>query len=131
MLEWKQVPSGIRPVPDPAATSIVWAVSAAIAFALAVVFNLLDGQGDPTLDLVAVSVTVAAVSTGARLTAAPGTALLCWLVINAFATAPMGALTWEATYDLGRIACLLAAAGAGTVLARLAHARSAYHRLTP
>ncbi|MFE7094890.1 hypothetical protein [Streptomyces erythrochromogenes] len=131
MLEWKQVRSGTRPVPDPAATSMVWAVAAAITFALVAVFNFLDGQGDPTLDLVAISVTVAVVSTGARLTAAPGTALLCWLVLNAYATAPIGALTWEAPYDLGRIVCLLAAAATGTVLARLAHARSAYHRLTP
>ncbi|MEV6678209.1 hypothetical protein AB0N09_15300 [Streptomyces erythrochromogenes] len=131
MPEWKQVRSGIRPVPDPAATSMVWAVAGAITFALVAVFNFLDGQGDPTLDLVAISVTVAVVSTGARLTAAPGTALLCWLVLNAYATAPIGALTWEAPYDLGRIVCLLTAAGTGTVLARLAHARSAYHRLAP
>ncbi|MER7731876.1 hypothetical protein [Streptomyces erythrochromogenes] len=131
MLEWKRVRSGIRPVPDPTATSMVWAVAAATAFALVAVFNFLDGEGDPTLDLVAISITAALVSTGARLTAAPGTALLCWLVLNVYATAPIGALTWEAPYDLGRIVCLLAAAGTGTVLARLAHARSAYHRLTP
>ncbi|WKV70729.1 hypothetical protein AW27_003860 [Streptomyces sp. PCS3-D2] len=60
-----------------------------------------------------------------------GPALLCWLVLNAFATAPVDTLTWEAPYDLGRIVCLLAAACSGTVLARLSHARSAYHRVTP
>ncbi|MBT2363983.1 hypothetical protein J7E88_01190 [Streptomyces sp. ISL-10] len=131
MLVWKRISSGIRPVPTPAATSIIWAVTAITAFALVTAFNLLAEQGDPTLDLVALSLIVALVSTGARLTAAPGTALLCWLVLNTFATAPIGVLTWETAYDLGRLVCLLAAAGTGTVLARLAHARAAYRRLTP
>ncbi|MEU7033531.1 hypothetical protein ABZ958_07590 [Streptomyces sp. NPDC046237] len=131
MLEWKPISSGVRPVPTPAATSVVWTVAAVTAFTLVTAFNLLDGQGDPTLDLAALSVIVALLSTGARLTAAPGTAFLCWLVLNAFATAPLGVITWEAPYDLGRLVCLLSAAGAGTALAQLNHARAAYRRLTP
>ncbi|MFH9728659.1 DUF4118 domain-containing protein [Streptomyces sp. NPDC017254] len=131
MLEWKPISSGMRPVPSPAATPSVWAVTAVTAFALVTAFNLLDGHGDPTVDLLAICVIVAAVSTGARLTAAPGTALLCWLTLNGFATAPIGELTWETPYDVARLACLLAAATAGTVVARLTNARAAHRRLTP
>ncbi|WMX43720.1 hypothetical protein [Streptomyces roseicoloratus] len=131
MLEWKPISSGLRPVPTPAATSIIWTVTVVTAFALVTAFNLLDGHGDPTLDLVTLSILVALLSTGARLTAAPGTALLCWLVLNAFATAPIGVLTWEGAYDLVRLVCLLASAGIGTVVARIGHARAAYQRLTP
>ncbi|MFE5933749.1 hypothetical protein ACFQ69_00100 [Streptomyces sp. NPDC056470] len=131
MIEWMRIRSRTRPVPDPAATSSVWAVSAVLAFGLVIALNFLDGHGDPILDLVALSVAVAAVSTGARLAAAPGTALLCWLILNVFATAPIGELTWEAAYDLGRMACLLVAASTGTVIARLVHARAAHRRLTP
>ncbi|MGW6985697.1 DUF4118 domain-containing protein [Streptomyces sp. NPDC054932] len=131
MVEWKRISSGIRPVPSPAATVSVWAAAATAAAALVAVLNLLDGPGDPVVDLLALSLAVAVVSAGARLTAAPGTALLCWLVLNAFATAPIGQLTWETPYDLVRLACLLAAAGTGTVVARLTNARAAHRRLTP
>ncbi len=130
VLEWKPISSGVRPVPVPAATSIIWTITAVTAFVLVTAFNLLKEQGDPTLDLVALCLVVALVSTGARFAAAPGTALLCWLVLNAFATAPIGVLTWEMPYEVGRLVCLLAAAGAGTVTARIAHARAAYRRLT-
>ncbi|MEU7122434.1 DUF4118 domain-containing protein [Streptomyces zaomyceticus] len=131
MLEWKPISSGMRPVPTPVATPSVWAVTGIAAFALVTAFNLLDGHGDPTVDLMAICVIVAAVSTGARLTAAPGTAVFCWLALNAFATAPIGELTWEAPYDIARLACILAAATAGTVVARLTNARAAHRRLTP
>ncbi|WP_314246023.1 DUF4118 domain-containing protein [Streptomyces kutzneri] len=131
MVEWKRISSGIRPVPSPAPTTSVWASAAVAAVALVVVLNLLDGPDDPTVDLMALSLAVAVVSTAARLTAAPGTALLCWLVLNVFATAPVGELSWETPYDLVRLACLLAAAGTGTVIARLVHARAAHRQLTP
>ncbi|WP_406865079.1 hypothetical protein ABZO31_33405 [Streptomyces sp. HUAS MG47] len=131
MLVWKRIGSGVRPVPPPVATAFVWAVTAGMAFAVVTAFNLLDGQGNPSFDLLTLSLTVAAVSTSARLAAAPGTALLCWLILNVFATAPIGELTWEASYDLGRIACLFVAASAGTCAARLVHARAAYRRLSP
>ncbi|MFJ6050410.1 DUF4118 domain-containing protein [Streptomyces sp. NPDC092307] len=131
MVEWKRISSGVRPVPSPAATGSVWAAAAVAAVALVAVLNLLDGPDDPTVDLLALSLAVAVVSRGARLTAAPGTALLCWLVLNFFATAPVGELSWETPYDVVRLVCLLAAAGTGTVVARLLHARAAHHRLTP
>lgn len=131
MLEWKWISVGVRPVPSPAATPWVWAVTAIAALVLVAAFNLVAGTGNPTPALIALSLTVAMVSTAARLAAAPGTALLCWLVLNAFATAPMGEITWETRHDLGRLTCLFLAASAGTATARLAHARAAYHRLTP
>ncbi|MGW6840000.1 DUF4118 domain-containing protein [Streptomyces sp. NPDC054958] len=131
MVEWKRISSGVRPVPSPAATGSVWAAAAVAAVALVAVLNLLDGPDDPTVDLLALSLAVAVVSRGARLTAAPGTALLCWLVLNFFAIAPVGELSWETPYDVVRLVCLLAAAGTGTVVARLVHARAAHHRLTP
>ncbi|MGZ9928538.1 DUF4118 domain-containing protein [Streptomyces sp. NC-S4] len=131
MVEWKRISSGIRPVPSPAATPSVWAAAAALAVILVALLNLLDGPDDPTVDLLALSLAVAVVSTGARLAAAPGTALLCWLVLNFFATAPVGELSWETPYDLVRLVCLLASAGTGTVIARLIHARAAHRRLTP
>ncbi|MFJ3965067.1 DUF4118 domain-containing protein [Streptomyces sp. NPDC090036] len=131
MVEWKPISSGMRPVPSPAATGSVWAAAAVAAVALVAVLNLLDGPGDPAVDLMALSLAVAVVSTGARLAAAPGTALLCWLVLNAFASAPIGELTWEAPFDLLRLACLLAAASTGTVVARLTNARAAHRRLRP
>ncbi|WP_324605326.1 DUF4118 domain-containing protein [Streptomyces sp. NRRL S-237] len=118
-------------MPRPAATISVWAAAAVAAVALVAVLNLLDGPDDPTVDLLALSLAVAVVSTGARLTAAPGTALLCWLVLNFFATAPVGELSWETPYDVVRLVCLLAAAGTGTAIARLIHARAAHRRLTP
>lgn len=131
MVEWKRISTGIRPVPSPAATTSVWAAAAVAAVALVAVLNLLDGPDDPTVDLLALSLAVAVVSTGARLTAAPGTALLCWLVLNFFATAPVGELSWETPYDALRLVCLLAAASTGTAVARLVHARAAHRRITP
>ncbi|MFJ7591661.1 DUF4118 domain-containing protein [Streptomyces sp. NPDC097617] len=131
MLEWKRISSGLRPVPTPAATGSVWAAAAVAAVALVAALNFLDGPGDPLVDLMALSLAVAVVSTGARLAAAPGTALLCWLVLNAYATAPIGELTWDAPYDLVRLTCLLAAASTGTVVARLTNARAAHRRITP
>jgi hypothetical protein len=130
MLEWKPIGSGPRPVPEPAATPSVWAVTSAAALALVSALNFLDHQGDPTLDLIALSVIAALVSTGARLTAAPGTAVLCWVILNGFAIPPMGRLTWAAPHDAGRLACLLAAAVIGTAVARLARACAAYRKLT-
>ncbi|MFH8371483.1 hypothetical protein [Streptomyces sp. NPDC018031] len=128
MLEWKPISHGPRPVPHPAATPSIWGVVSAAALAVVTAFNFLDRQGDPTFDLIALSVIAALVSTGARLAAAPGTALLCWLILNGFAIPPMGRLTWVASHDLGRLVCLLTAAVVGTAVARLAHARAAYRR---
>ncbi|MET9319515.1 hypothetical protein ABZX75_04860 [Streptomyces sp. NPDC003038] len=117
-------------MPCPVGAPSVWAVAGVAALVVVTALNYLNGQGDPTIDLLALSALAAVLSTGARLIAAPGTALVCWLILNGFATPPMGELTWAAGYDLGRLGCLLAAAGTGTVIARIASARAAYRRLT-
>ncbi|MER8039079.1 hypothetical protein ACWEP8_34215 [Streptomyces hydrogenans] len=130
MVEWKPMGGGPRPVPDYAAAPSVWAATSVVALALVTALNLLDLHGDPALDLAVLSLTAALVSGGARLTAAPGTALLCWIALNGFAIPPMGRLTWTASDDSGRLACLLAAAVVGTLVARLFHARAAYRRIT-
>ncbi|WP_329390133.1 DUF4118 domain-containing protein [Streptomyces sp. NBC_01351] len=109
----------------------MWAAACAAALVLVTVLNYLNGHGDPTIDLLVLSAVCAVLSTGARLIAAPGTALVCWLTLNGFATPPMGELTWSAGYDLGRLGCLLAAASTGTAIARITNARAAYRRLTP
>ncbi|MDH6219737.1 hypothetical protein M2283_007076 [Streptomyces pseudovenezuelae] len=67
----------------------------------------------------------------ARFTAAPGTAVLCWLFLNGFAVPPAGTLTWAGHRDAFWLACLFTAALVGTALTRLLHARAAYRRVTP
>ncbi|WP_424216829.1 hypothetical protein ACN20G_32495 (plasmid) [Streptomyces sp. BI20] len=131
MLEWKRINTGMRPVPDPAATPSVWAVVTGAALLSVFAFNLVDSQGDPALDLGVLAVIAALAGSGARFAAAPGTALLCWLILNAFGTPPMGELTWAAPYDPARIGCLLAAAATGTVVGRVLNARAAHRRLGP
>ncbi|MEW2632300.1 hypothetical protein AB0903_11715 [Streptomyces sp. NPDC048389] len=93
--------------------------------------NLLDGQGDPWLDLVSLSVLCAVLGVTARLTAAPGTALVCWAFFSLFAVPPPGQFSWAVHYDWRRLGFLLLAAGVGTVFARLRHARAAYYRPGP
>lgn len=131
MVQWRRLSSGIRPVPRTVAAPSVWAAAGVAALVVVTVLNYLNGRGDPAIDLLLLSALCAVLSTGARLVAAPGTALVCWLALNGFATPPMGELTWSAGYDLGRLGCLLAAAATGTTIARIARARAAYHRLTP
>ncbi|MFD6973692.1 hypothetical protein [Streptomyces sp. NPDC059979] len=130
-MHWMRLNSGVRPVPRPVATPSVWAAAGVAALAVVTVLNYLNGHGDPAIDLLALSVVCAVLSTGAKLVAAPGTALVCWLTLNGFATPPMGELTWSAGYDVGRLGCLLAAAATGTAVARIAGARAAYRRLGP
>jgi hypothetical protein len=60
-----------------------------------------------------------------------GTAVLCWLCLNAFSVPPAGKLEWVAHRDAARLGCLLTAAVAGTVVARIVNARAAYRRVTP
>ncbi|MEV8533878.1 hypothetical protein [Streptomyces sp. NPDC051211] len=117
-------------MPHPVAAPSVWAAAGVAAVVVVTVLNYLNGHGDPTIDLLLLSVLCAVLSTGVRLIAAPGTALVCWLALNGFATPPMGELTWSAGYDLGRLGCLLAAASTGTAIARIISARAAYRRLT-
>jgi hypothetical protein len=132
MFEWRRLSRGVTPVPAPVATPFIWAIAYVAAPVLVAVLNLIDGQGDPSIHLVVLSLLAALLGLCARLTAAPGTALVCWLFLNGFATPPMvGQLSWEAHHDLGRLACLLVAACAGTLIACFVNARAAYRRVSP
>ncbi|MFI1753945.1 hypothetical protein [Streptomyces sp. NPDC020571] len=130
MIEWVPLGSGARPVPRPVAAPLVWAGAFGGALLLVALLNGTVGVGRPGLALVALSLLAAALGLCARFTAAPGTAVLCWLSLNGFAIPPAGTLTWTGRRDAVWLACLLGAALVGTALARLVHARAAYRRLT-
>lgn len=129
MIEWVPLGSGPRPVPRPVAAPLVWAGAFGGALALVALINGTVGYGSPGVALALLSLLAALLGLCARFTAAPGTALLCWLSLNGFAIPPAGTLTWTGRRDALWLACLLAAALVGTALARLAHARAAYRRL--
>ncbi|MEU0222338.1 hypothetical protein ABZ281_48305 [Streptomyces sp. NPDC006265] len=131
MIEWKLLGAGARPVPQPVATPLVWAGAGGGALVLVALFNTVVGPGRPELALSALSLLAALLGLCARFTAAPGTALLCWMFLNGFAIPPAGTLTWAGHRDTSWLACLLTAALTGTALARVLHARAAYRRLTP
>ncbi|WP_328341298.1 hypothetical protein OG873_22085 [Streptomyces violaceus] len=131
MIKWMPLGTGARPVPQPVATPLVWAGAFAGALALVACLNTVVGPYRPELALSALSVLAAVLGLCARFTAAPGTALLCWVFLNGFAIPPAGTLTWAGHRDTTWLACLFAATLLGTALARLAHARAAYRRLTP
>ncbi|MFF7161971.1 hypothetical protein ACFZBP_11475 [Streptomyces sp. NPDC008086] len=130
MIEWVSVSSGARPVPRPVATPLVWAAACGGALLLVALLNSVVGTDRPGLALAVLSLLAALLGLCARFTAAPGTALLCWLFLNGFAIPPAGILTWVAHRDTFWLTCLLVAALVGTGLARLLHARAAYRRLT-
>ncbi|MFC8869262.1 hypothetical protein ACFUAC_16615 [Streptomyces sp. NPDC057148] len=129
MIEWVPLGSGPRPVPRPVAAPLVWAGAFGGALALVALINGTVGYGRPGLALALLSLLAALLGLCAPFTAAPGTALLCWLSLNGFAIPPAGTLTWAGRRDALWLACLLGAALVGTALARLAHARAAYRRL--
>ncbi|MFF9806589.1 hypothetical protein ACF1G5_15900 [Streptomyces coeruleorubidus] len=131
MIEWRPLGTGARPVPSPVATPLVWAGAFGGALVLVAVLNTVVGTGHPGLALLALSLLAAVLGLCARFTAAPGTAVLCWLFLNGFAIPPAGTLTWAGPRDTTWLACLLTASLVGTSLARLAHARAAYRRLAP
>ncbi|GGX14159.1 hypothetical protein [Streptomyces lomondensis] len=131
MIEWIPLGTGARPVPRPVATPLVWAGAFGGALVLVALLNAVVGTDRPGLALTALSLLAAVLGLCARFTAAPGTAVLCWLFLNAFAIPPAGTLTWAGHRDTTWLACLLTATLLGTTLARLAHARAAYRRLAP
>ncbi|GAA2534556.1 hypothetical protein ACFW2V_16900 [Streptomyces sp. NPDC058947] len=131
MIEWMPLRAGVRPVPQPVATPLVWAGAFGGALVLVALLNGVVGPGRPELALAALSLLAAVLGLCARFTAAPGTAVLCWLFLNAFGIPPMGTLTWAGHRDTTWLACLLGAALVGTALSRVAHARAAYRRLAP
>ncbi|MFD3504792.1 hypothetical protein ACFWWT_41510 [Streptomyces sp. NPDC058676] len=130
MIEWVSLSNGARPVPQPVATPKVWATAFGGALLLVALLNTLIGPGRPGLALAALSVLALLLGRRARFTAAPGTALLCWLFLNGFAIPPAGTLSWTGHRDTFWLTCLLTAALTGTAAARLVNARAAYRRLT-
>ena len=130
MIRWVSLSVEARPVPRPVATPLVWATAFGGALLLVAVHNLLIGPDRPGFALAGLSLLAALLGLCARFTAAPGTAVLCWLFLNGFAIPPVGTLTWAAPRDTFWLASLCAAALVGTVLARIVHARAAYRRVT-
>ncbi|WP_270890301.1 hypothetical protein [Streptomyces sp. DHE17-7] len=111
MIEWVPLGSGPRPVPRPVAAPLVWAGGAPSRAALGPWLAALStrpwGYGRPGLALALLSLLAALLGVCARFTAAPGTALLCWLSLNGFAIPPAGVLTWTGRRDAFWLACLL------------------------
>ncbi|MDX3803965.1 hypothetical protein [Streptomyces sp. AK04-3B] len=129
MIEWVSLRQGTRPVPQPLATPLVWATACVGALTLVTVQHMLVGSDRPGLALAALSLLAGLLGLCARFTAAPGTALLCWLTLNGFAVPPVGTLTWTGHRDTFWLTCLCAATLAGTAAARIGHARAAYRRI--
>ncbi|MCX5136645.1 hypothetical protein ACFWA4_22450 [Streptomyces sp. NPDC060011] len=129
MIEWVSLSNGSRPVPRPVSTSLVWATAFVGALVLVVFLNTTVGPDRPGLALTALSLFAVVLGFPASFTAAPGTAVLCWLFLNGFAVPPAGTFSWIGHRDTFWLACLLSAALIGTTLARLAHARAAYRTL--
>ncbi|WP_345645251.1 hypothetical protein [Streptomyces siamensis] len=130
MTAWVRLGTEARPVPQPVATPLVWAAASGGALVLVALLNAAVGADRPGWALAGLSVLAAVLGICARFTAAPGTALLCWLFLNGFAIPPAGTLTWTAHRDAFWLACLLTAAVLGTTLARVMNAHAAYRRLT-
>lgn len=131
MVEWRYIAKGARAVPEPMATPFVWTTACSGSLVLVIAFDLLGALDRTGLALAALSVVAALVGTLGRFVAAPGTALLCWALLNVFAAHPTGELSWAGHRDPGWVACLLAAALIGTAAARVWYARAAYRRITP
>ncbi|MEU1254736.1 hypothetical protein ACWHLZ_11950 [Streptomyces chartreusis] len=130
MIRWVSLSVEARPVPRPVATPLVWATAFGGALLLVAVHNLLIGPDRPGFALAGLSLLAALLGLCARFTAAPGTAVLCWLFLNGFAIPPAGTLTWTGSRDTVWLACLFTASLVGTILARIVHARAAYRRVT-
>ncbi|MFJ3670519.1 hypothetical protein ACIPSE_29090 [Streptomyces sp. NPDC090106] len=130
MIEWASLSAEAKPVPRPVATPWVWAVAFGGALTLVALHTAFIGPDRPGPALVALSLLAALLGLPARFTAAPGTAVLCWLFLNGFAIPPAGTLTWAAHRDTFWLTCLCAAALLGTAMARVHHARVAYRRIT-
>ncbi|AZM57391.1 hypothetical protein DMA15_00915 [Streptomyces sp. WAC 01529] len=131
MVEWRYVAKGARAVPEPMATPFVWTAASWGAFVLVSTLDLLGALDRTGLALAALSLLAAVLGMLGRFAAAPGTALLCWALLNVFAAHPTGEISWAGHRDPGWMACLLAAALIGTATARLLSARAAYRRVTP
>ncbi|MEU6995706.1 hypothetical protein ABZ953_34265 [Streptomyces sp. NPDC046465] len=130
-MEWRYIAKGAKAVPEPMATPFVWTTACSGSLVLVITFDLLGALDRTGLALAALSVLAALLGMLGRFVAAPGTAVLCWSLLNVFAAHPTGELSWAGHRDLGWVACLLAAALIGTAAARVWYARAAYRRVTP
>ncbi|MFI7387758.1 hypothetical protein [Streptomyces sp. NPDC049813] len=130
-VEWRRIGRGVRQVPEPWATPLIWTAAYLGAFALVGLLSLLGFLDRTGLALLVLSLLAALLGMRGRFVAAPGTALLCWTCLNVVGTEPTGELSWAGHRDPGWMACLLAAAVVGTVAGRVLHARAAYRRVTP
>ncbi|MFE6161529.1 hypothetical protein ACFQ7F_21755 [Streptomyces sp. NPDC056486] len=131
VVEWRYIAKGVRVVPEPVATPYIWTGAYAGAFALVTVLDLLGALDRTGLALAALSVLAALLGVRGRFVAAPGTALLCWMLLNFFAAHPIGEISWAGHRDPEWMGCLLAAALIGTTAGRVLHARAAYRRISP
>ena len=128
---WRHFARGPRAVPEPVATPFIWVAAYLGALGLVTVLDLLGALDRTEFALGALSVLAGALGTRGRFAAAPGTALLCWALLNIFATRPTGEISWAVDRDPEWVGCLLAAAVIGTATGRVLHARAAYRRVTP
>lgn len=130
-MKWQYIAKGARVVPEPVATPFIWTGACSGAFAMVMVLDLLGALDRTGLALAALSVLAALLGVRGRFAAAPGTALVCWMLLNVFAIHPTGEITWAGHRDPEWMGCLLAAALIGTAAGRILHARAAYRRLSP
>ncbi|ATL25824.1 hypothetical protein [Streptomyces formicae] len=123
--------SGAKAVPQPIANLVVWAGAGAGALLLVGVLNALGVLDRTGLALAVLCSLAAVLGTRGRFAAAPGTAVLCWLVLNVFATHPTGEVSWAGHRDPEWLVYLLVAGLTGAVASRIVSARAAYRRVTP
>ncbi|GGV42589.1 hypothetical protein [Streptomyces longisporoflavus] len=131
VLEWRYIAKGVRVVPEPVATPFLWTAACAGTFALVTVLDLVGALDRTGFALAALSVLAALLGVRGRFAAAPGTALLCWMLLNYFAVHPVGEISWAGHRDPEWMACLLGAALIGTTTGRVLYARAAYRRISP
>ncbi|GAA2295497.1 hypothetical protein OKJ48_29625 [Streptomyces kunmingensis] len=129
-VEWRRIGRGVRQVPEPWATPLIWTAAYLGAFGLVGLLSLLGFLDRTGLALLVLSLLAGLLGMRGRFIAAPGTAFLCWTCLNVLGTEPTGELSWAGHRDPGWMACLLAAAVVGTVAGRVLQARAAYRRVT-
>lgn len=127
---WRRF-GGPRPIPEPVYTPLLWAVGFLAFLLLIPILGLAGGLSHPLAASITFGAVGAVLGLSARMSAAPGTAVLCWLVHNGFVVHHHGELGWDGPADLRRLALFLAAPVLGTAIARVADAYAAYHRVGP
>ncbi|MFI2431289.1 hypothetical protein [Streptomyces sp. NPDC018693] len=118
-------------MPEPVATPLVWAAAFTGALLVTAALAATRALTEPPHALLALCALAALLGLCARFTAAPGTALVCWLFHNGFATAPHGELAWQPGTDAWHLTALTTATVLGTTTTHLVNAHGAYRRVTP